>query len=97
MENIKRKKVNGNSKIYTKVINSLEKNNYKYRTLEGMSKETGLSQNKIWDVIQKHPDEVVELYRTDKFGRKLFSTRRKYKKVTGVSEKIIGVLLNRVY
>jgi hypothetical protein len=98
MAHVAKKKAKKNSvSIYSKILNSLESKDYRYRTLQGVAKETGLSEAQIIAIIQKHSDEVVQLHRTDRAGHRLFSTRKKYRKTAGVSERFMGALLNRVY
>ncbi|MBB1337828.1 hypothetical protein [Pseudoalteromonas sp. SR44-2] len=97
MKVAQKKAKNQSSSLYVRILNSLENKNYRYRTIHGISKETGLPETQIISIIEKHSNDVVQLYRTDKAGHRLYSTRKKYNKTAGISEKVMGVFLNRVY
>jgi len=94
---VKKKGKKQSSSLYVKILNSLENKDYRYRTISGIAKETGLSEAQIISIIEKHSNDIVQLYRTDRAGRRLYSTRKRYNKTAGISEKVMGAVLNRVY
>jgi hypothetical protein len=65
---------------YLSVIKSLENPKYKWRTVEGVSKESGLSKDLASFIIEHLPNVVIQSRVPDKKGRKLYATRKHYQK-----------------
>lgn len=89
------------SKKFTKeqqdfVIKSLENPKYQWRTISGISKETGLSQDIIIEVISQNGDLVVKSSVPSKDGQELYTTRSHFRTSTPVLKKMIGAIKNRL-
>lgn len=82
---------------YAEVKDALENPKFKFRTLQGISKETHASIPEIERVLCEHSDEVVRLYRRGAHGEELVTTRKHYNKNASIKEKVIGAIINNVY
>ena len=74
------------------VIKALENPNYQWRTVDGLSKETGLPREKIVEVVSALPGQVIRAADLDEKGRPLFTTRRHYRRSSSTSSRILSVL-----
>lgn len=80
-----------------RVFDALDNESYKYRTLDGIVKETDIQETEVLKIIRKNENKIVTLSRTTKDGRTLFASRKKYQEEASAAEKLMGVFLNRVY
>jgi hypothetical protein len=73
-----------------KVVAALENNEYDWRTIDGITRETNLSFNDIFSVLTKLELEgkLVRARNPDEKGRDLFTTRDYYNKSRGFIDKI---------
>ncbi len=93
--NRKNKLVGSDAKI--KVFAALADSDYKFRTIRGISKTTGLSEDAIVTVISQESKKVVVSSRKSTTGESLFTSRDRYEKSASLGDKIFGVIFNRVY
>jgi hypothetical protein len=82
---------------YGKIKKAMENNKFSYRTIGGVAKEANVSITVVQAAIKNHPKEMVLLHRKGKNGEVLVTTRDHYKKRASVREKLMGVIINRVY
>lgn len=82
---------------YELVKKAAENPKYKFRTWEGLVKETHLSTSDLDKVVSSHPKEFVILHRHGDSGQKLITTRKHYNETATTKEKFLGAVLNRVY
>lgn len=76
---------------------ALENGNYQWRTIKGLSTETGLSQESILDALQLSSDQIVKKFLMTTAGEQpVFTTRNHFQQQAGVYEKILGLLKNRI-
>lgn len=61
------------------IIRALEDPQYDWRTIDGISADTGLPQNDVLQHIVGLADVVIESTIPDKKGRSLFTTRERYR------------------
>lgn len=78
------------------VINALDNPKYKWRTIDGVAKETGFDQAYVEEVLKKLSDEIVKSSINSADGRDLFTTRDNFSRQASVGEKILGAIKNRV-
>ena len=78
------------------VINSLENENFKWRTIDGISKETGLEPQVIHQIISQDNENIIQLSSVTEDGKSLFTTREKFSKKASRTQKILGALKNRL-
>jgi len=73
-----------------KVVAALENSKYDWRTIEGVTRETGLSFNDVFSVLKKLDLEgkLVQARNPDEKGRDLFTTREYYNKTRSLIDKI---------
>jgi len=85
------------SKIYTdKITIALESPRYKWRTLNGIAKESGLPINVVVNVLTTNTDTFLRSSTPAKSGEPLFTTRKHYLETASSGEKILGALKNRI-
>lgn len=60
-----------------RILNALSRQEFDFRTVEGLSAETGYEPVDIQKVLDRHSDIVRVSLVPDKYGRKLFTTKTK--------------------
>jgi hypothetical protein len=91
--------LNGDKSLETAsqlVINSLEDPRYDWRTIEGISKETGLSNSQILGIINGVGNAIVRSSIPDEEGRSLYTTRKHYKDTHSLGARILDALADKV-
>lgn len=77
------------------VVNALENPNYKWRTLEGVAKDTGVEPFVVYRVIEKLGGQVVKSSVASIRGDELFTTRRHLRQKESIFSRFAAVLRNR--
>ncbi len=81
------------------VLAALENPNYDWRTVEGLSRETGLDERTVAGVIRgltAFSDQIVQSAVPDKRGRALFTTRRHYHRGQSFFNRLLSAMSDRV-
>ena len=77
------------------ILDALESPKYQWRTLEGLSKETGVDAEEIQKILTATlSDQVVTT--EDRSGRLLYTTRRHYYASQGLWNHLLTVLSDRI-
>jgi hypothetical protein len=71
-----------------RVITALENAEYDWRTVQGIVKETGLSESRVRAILTEYPDLIMQSSIPDKDGRPLFTTRAHYRQTHGAFERL---------
>ena len=82
--------------ILSKVVAALENPKYKWRTIRGIAKETGLAADAVVDVLTGAADNVVRSSVPSKDGDALFTTRARFRQSASVAQKLRGAFTNRL-
>ena len=82
---------------WTLIKNALENPKYKWRTLNGVAKETGLDPNTIKDTINLKQYTIVASAAPAPDGSELFTTRDHYREKSTIWERFENAVINRVY
>ncbi len=77
------------------VMKALENEKFKWRTIDGVSKETGLSTDQVIDVLGGASDKIVRSSIQSPEGKALFTTRENFRKKSSAVERILGAIKNR--
>ncbi|MEW5715482.1 hypothetical protein AB1462_24395 [Pseudomonas sp. SB113] len=77
------------------VISALSETKYKWRTVSGISKETGLPADKIMDIIISNTDLIIQSSALSPEGEALFTSREKHQKETSAWSRIGLAIRNR--
>jgi len=77
------------------VLKALENAKYKWRTIDGVSQETGLSADKVLEALGSLSDKVVQSSVPSRDGKKLFTTREHFRKSASTFDKLLGAIRNR--
>lgn len=78
------------------IFDSLENPKYKWRTIDGISKETGIDQDKVKQAIKAHSDEIVKSAYMSESGKSLYTTRSKFRREASILNKLFGAVKSRV-
>jgi biotin operon repressor len=78
------------------VTKALEDSRYEWRSIEGISEQTGLSQDQVRHIIEKMEDEIVRSSVPDEKGRSLYTTRQHYRATHGLGARLLDALAGRV-
>jgi hypothetical protein len=78
------------------VQSALENDRYKWRTVEGLVKETGLDAVTIVGSMSANDAVVLRSSIPDKTGRDLFTTKDHYKEKSSYWERLQSVITNKV-
>lgn len=77
------------------VLAALNDSKYKWRTISGISKATGLSPEKVKETINLNGDLIIQSSALSPKGEPLFTTREKHSKETSTWSRIGSALRNR--
>lgn len=75
-----------------KIIKALSNSKYDWRTLEGVSQETGLNQDEILEFIESKPDIFIKSRIPDEKGRSLYATREHYRATNSIWKRTLDQL-----
>jgi hypothetical protein len=81
-----------------RVVRALENPKYDWRTIDGISSETGIDRNQVALLLTflQSTGEVVQSSVPDKRGRALFTTRNHYSSRRNVMNRILSVFSDRI-
>ena len=71
---------------------AIEGSQYTWRTVEGLAKETGIPPEEVHGTLENLANEFMRAARSDKRGRALYATRRKYRENTSFLQRYLDVL-----
>jgi hypothetical protein len=77
------------------VMSALENPKYDWRTVEGISQETGIDPSEVSLILNSNPN-VVQSSVPDKSGRPLFTTRNHYSKTQNIANRILSAFSDRI-
>ena len=80
---------------WEQILKALENSKYKWRTLNGISKETGLDVQIVKDQIDRHSDTIIKSSIPSEDGEDLYTTRSHYRNKSSFLEKIKISIINR--
>lgn len=78
------------------VISALEDPRYEWRSIEGVSLQTGLSEDQVRRIIVEMGDKIVRSSIPDDKGRSLYTTREYYRKTHGIGARLLNALADKV-
>jgi hypothetical protein len=78
-----------------KVLEALANQNFEWRTISGVAKETELSVERVMKVVSTCGDKIVQSSVTSTSGDLLYTSRDKYKQKKNLLKKVSAVLRNR--
>lgn len=77
------------------VLEALGNENFDWRTIDGVSKETGLSIEEVIDALNAASDKIVKSPDQSPDGKELFASREHFRKKASTLDKILGAIKNR--
>jgi hypothetical protein len=78
------------------VMEALEDPRYRWRTVAGIARQTGLTPKEVLAALDAGSDRVVRARATAPDGAPLFTTREHYQRNAGFGPRLLGALRNRV-
>jgi hypothetical protein len=78
------------------VKKSLEHDHYRWRTVRGVARETNLTREEVYRLIQVHAEEVIKSSVSADSGEELFTTRAHFRRRQPAYVKITSALTGRV-
>ena len=76
-----------------KVVSALENPKWDWRTIGGISEETGIEPSEVSSILKVLPNVVQT---ADKSGRPLFTTRNHYDKRQNIANRILSAFADRI-
>jgi hypothetical protein len=77
------------------IVRALENPKYDWRTVDGISEETGIEPSKVASFLNPNP-MVVQSSVPDKSGRPLFTTRKHYNERQNIANRILSAFSDRI-
>lgn len=77
------------------IYEAFRNENYKWRTVRGLSKEANVSNDDVYEFIYNHQDEIVKSTSNNMDGENLYALRDALRENRGVIARIIPILKNR--
>ncbi len=71
-----------------KIIGALEDPRWDWRTVDGISRDTGISPGEIYGFLGRSGDTVVRAVTRDRHGHALFTTRKRYRENHSLMERL---------
>ncbi len=84
------------SEEWEKVRRALENPRYKWRTVEGIARETGHDFITVVSSLTAHADQILKSSIPAKDGRDLFTTREHYRAKSTLWERLESAITNKV-
>jgi hypothetical protein len=78
------------------VIAAFENPEYKWRTVRGVARESGLTPETILEIISRRKDIIVRSSIPSADGEDLYTTRDHYREFASSGQKILGGITNRI-
>lgn len=78
-----------------KVIQAFENPKYRWRTINGVAKEVGISQDDVRHVIDAMADNIIKSSAHTENGEELYTTRQHYRQKSNVLNRIVSSIKNR--
>ena len=78
------------------IIEALEDTRYDWRTVEGLSDQTGIPVQTVRDILEGLQQDVVRSSIPDELGRSLYTTRRHYRQTQSLGTQILSALSDRI-
>ena len=77
------------------VLKALSSPDYKWRTIPGVAKSTGLEEDIVRQALSQAADQIVRSSVASTDGQDLFTTRERFRESATLSEKLFGAIKNR--
>ena len=77
------------------VFDTLDNPKYEWRTIEGISKETGIDPQIVRKVIRAKGGKIIKSAYLSDSGRELYTTQHKFKRASSLVKKMIGAIKSR--
>lgn len=79
-----------------KILDALNNKKFKWRTIKGVAKESGISPQVVQTFLYSNTDSIVKAPAPSEQGEALFTTREHFLGTSSFGEKLLGALKNRI-
>ncbi len=83
------------TEVVATVLKALAKPDYKWRTIAGVAKDTGIATDVVLKVLSATSDQVIKSSIPSADGRDLYTTRKHFREQASLGERLLGVIKNR--
>lgn len=77
------------------IISALENPKYKWRTINGISKEINIDSDIIEKELHRHADIIIKSSIPSTHGEDLYTTRDHYRKKSSIIQRITSSIINK--
>ena len=81
--------------VVAAVLNALAKPQFKWRTIAGVAKETGLANELVMQALGEATDRIVRSSVPSSDGQDLYTTREHFRNKASFGERLLGAIKNR--
>ena len=81
--------------IVSTVLAALAKPEFKWRTISGVAKETGLEKEIVLQAIREAADKVVKSSVLSNDGQEIYTTREHFRTSASIGERLLCAIKNR--
>jgi hypothetical protein len=85
-----------NDTINEKVFEALEDEKYEWRTLQGIAKHAGVSEEKVLSILYNNTDRIVQSSVPSTKGAPLFTTKHHFHAKSSALDKMLGAFKGRI-
>lgn len=85
-----------NGSIRDQIIRALEDDRYEWRTVDGVSEQTGVPVVEVQDLLESLSQVIVRSSIPDETGRSLYTTRKHYRDTHGLGSRFLAALSDKV-
>ncbi|EGQ8137205.1 hypothetical protein CWW57_RS15470 [Vibrio parahaemolyticus] len=78
-----------------KIRGAFDNPKFTWRTLRGISNETGIPVEQIKVYVYKYSDDILAASTMNTKGESLYTTRKKYRNRTSLARRIVAAIKNR--
>jgi len=82
--------------INDRILNALLNSKYKWRTARGISKETDIQIDIVYDFLIKS-NLIIKAKKSNRQGQPLFALRKKYDRQSSFGLKILNTITNKIH
>jgi hypothetical protein len=82
--------------LHDLIIRALEDERYEWRTIDGVSEQTGIPTAKVREVLECLEPEIVRSSVPDDSGRALYTTRKHYRQTHGLGARFLNAVSGKV-
>lgn len=80
----------------TRVLQALDNTNYAWRTISGISQETGIPAGRVKQILTEMSHSIIRSSVPDDQGQALYTTLKHYRAHSGILRRVLSALSDQV-